>query len=535
MVRVVQAPPPGIVRESTAEATPGRWWDGNNIRWRGGVIVPVGGNALLTGTNVGDVPRDVITWHDLSYQRWAAYGTDTHLYAYCFDTQTQYDITPTGAPPILPPGYPSGYGLGYYGDNIYGISSPTGSPIGPPGILGHVTDWWSMDTFGALLVVVPTQDGHLYSWDPAHPTTPATQVLNAPTQNRGVIVTDQRQVVLYGAGGDPRSIAWSDQENMTVWTPAVSNLAGQKELVTQAAALTACKVASGILLFTTNDVHLMTYVGPPYAYGIVQIASGCGPISPRAVAGAGSAVAWMSLQNFWLYNGNVQTLGCDVKNWFFSVLKAGAQGRLFGSANPQFAELWWDFPDINSSNGECNRYIAMNYSGALPGVYTGAGAGVAAGYWMLGSRARTAGDRIGTLDYPVLGGIGPSGSGGALYQHEAGYTDNGAARASAGNVWLESGSITSSDGADKRFHVRQVVYDATTDPTLAPAFGWRFFYKEQPYDAVERDSGLYTQIHGGLMDTRFSGRSVRMRLEATQDAPFTVGKTRLDMVPGGTR
>ena len=322
--RLTQSPPPGVVRESTAEATSGRWWDANNIRWRGGVLTPVGGNALLQGTEVSDTPRDVLTWHDNSYQRWAAYGTDTHLYAFCFDTKVLYDITPTGAPPILPPGYASGYGLGFYGDGIYGISSATGSPIGPPGILGHITDWWSMDTFGELLVVVPTQDGHLYSWDPTTPTTPATQVLNAPTGNRGVIVTDQRQVVLYGAGGDPRSIAWSDQEDMTVWTPDVTNLAGSKQLVTNAHALTACKVAAGILLFTTNDVHLMTYVGPPYAYGITQIAAGCGPISPRAVAGAGGFVAWMSLQNFWLYNGNVQVLGCDVKNWFFSVLKAGA-------------------------------------------------------------------------------------------------------------------------------------------------------------------------------------------------------------------
>ena len=45
---------------------------------------------------------------------------------------------------------------------------------------------------------------------------------------------------------------------MTVWTPDVTNLAGSKQLVTSAAALTACEVSSGILLFTTNDVHMMS-------------------------------------------------------------------------------------------------------------------------------------------------------------------------------------------------------------------------------------------------------------------------------------
>ena len=518
-VRVSQTPPPGIVRESTSEATPGRWWDANNIRWRGGAIVPIGGSAALTGSDVSSIPRDVVTWHDNKYQRWAAFGTDTNLYAFLFDTGTVYDITPTGAPPILPPGYDSGYGLGNYGDGVYGISSSAGGPIGPPGLLGKPTDWWSMDTFGELLVVVPTQDGHLYVWDPKAPGTHATQVLNAPTNNRGVIVTDQRSVVLYGAGGDPRQVAWSDQEDMTTWTPDVTNLAGSKQLVTSAAALTACKVSSGILLFTTNDVHMMSYVGTPYAYGIVQIGAGCGPVSPRAVAGAGSFVAWMSLQNFWLWNGNVQPLPCDVKNWFFSVLKAGSEGRLFGSANPQFAELWWDFPDNNSSSGENNRYIAFNY-------------GVQPNYWLIGMRNRTAGDRIGTLDYPVLGGVGPAG--GVLYQHEAGYLDNGAPRASAGEVYVESGSLDPGE-SNNRFHVKQVIFDSTTDPNLAPPFGFRFFSREEPWSTVELDTGLYTEIHDGLVDTRFSGRSVRMRLEATADVPFTVGRTRLLMTQGGSR
>jgi hypothetical protein len=328
-------------------------------------------------------------------------------------------------------------------------------------------------------------------------------------------------VVLYGAGGDPRKIAWSDQEDMTVWAADVTNLAGEKQLVTNAHALTACKIGSGILLFTTNDVHLMTYVGPPYAYGITQIAAGCGPISPRAVISGGSFVAWMSLQNFWAYNGNVQPLPCDVKNYFFAVLNPGSIGRLFGSANPQFAEVWWDFPDENSSSGECNRYIAWNYTSAP-------------GYWLLGTRARTAGDRIGTLDYPILGGIGPGGTGGALYQHETGWTDNGAPRASAGEVYAESGSINQGEG-DIRFAVKQLVFDSTTDPVLVNNFGFRFLAREQPWDSAETDTALYTQLHGGLMDTRVSGRSIRMRLEATADAPFSVGRTRIDLVKAGRR
>jgi hypothetical protein len=36
MARVAQAPPPGVVRNATPEATPGKWYDANLVRFRGG-------------------------------------------------------------------------------------------------------------------------------------------------------------------------------------------------------------------------------------------------------------------------------------------------------------------------------------------------------------------------------------------------------------------------------------------------------------------------------------------------------------------
>jgi len=524
MPRVTQAPPPGVVRNGTPEATPGRWWDTNNVRWRGGVMQPVGGNILLPASQVSDLPRDLITWHDNSHQRWAAFGTDTKLYAYSFDTQALYDITPAGVPGLEQPGELNGYGLNTFGTGLYGM--PRSATSAPPGILGKLGDWWSMDTFGEILLVVPTQDGRLFSWNPNTPATIAALVANAPIANRGVIVTDQRQVVLYGASGNPRLVAWSDQEDMTTWTPDVTNLAGSQQLQTQAVALTATKTSQGILLFTTNDVHLMSYVGPPYAYGIVQIGTGCGPISARAVCASGSYVAWPSWQNFWQYAGNVQSLLCDVKDYFFATINQAKGGVCFGSANPQFAELWWDYPD--STSQECNRYIALNY---------GAGAGVSTASltiqhpWLMGQRTRTAADRTGTMNYPVLGG--PSGAGGALFQHEFNYQDDGSPRASSGLVYAETGAIVLSEG-DQRMNVTQVVVDGVTDPAN-PAFGFRFYAREQPFDTVEWDSGLYTAIHNGLMDVKFSGRSVRMRVQATRDVAWELGRPRLLMNPAGTR
>lgn len=524
MPRVPQAPPPGILRGATPDVSVGRWWDANNVRFRQGQLQPIGGNVAMPGTTVTDLPRDMLTWVDNARVRWAAFGTDSKLYVYRFDTQALTDITPTGVGPLDPPGAADGYGLGDYGTAAYGTARDP-ADIGPQDISALMGDMWSLATFGEDLLVVPTQDGGLYRWSPLTPTAPAAIIATAPTQNRGVIVTDQRHVVLLGAGGDPRNIAWSDQENPSLWIPDVTNLAGSKLLVTQSYAMCALKVSSGILIFTANDVHQMGYVGAPYAYGIVQIAAGCGPISPRAVISVGSFVAWPGLQSFWYFNGNVQPLGCDVQDWFYSLVNRSMVGRVFGSPNPAFSELWWDWPDEGAT--ECNRYIAVNYGdqNLLGTLYAGQNRP-----WTIGVRSRTAGDPSGTMDNPILGG--PLGTGGSLFIHEFGTLDNGLPRASNGEIYAESGTISLGEG-DLRVHVKQLVFDAAPEEN---AIGFRFYVKEQPGDyANEIDTGLYTVIHNGLMDVRFSGRSIRMRMEATADQPFALGRTRLEVRKGGRR
>lgn len=524
-MRVTQAPPPGVVRNATPEATPGRWYNTDHVRFRGGQIQPIGGNVALQDVaghdlSVADWPRDVLTWHDNSHIRWAAFGTDRKLYAYRFDTHDLHDITPAGVGPLGAPGAAVGYGSGDYGEDTYGTSRD-GADVGPSDIAAIMGDIWSLATFGEDLLVVPTQDGRLFRWSPTTPTTLAAPVVGVPAgsvpiNNRGVIVTDQRHVVLLGAGGDPRNIAWSDQENPDVWGPLDTNLAGSKLLVTQSYAMTATKVSDGILIFTANDVHKMTYVGAPYAYGITQIGFGCGPLSLRAVVAIGSVVVWPGAQTFWGYSGNVQSVPCDVGDWFYSLLNRDMVGRVFGSPNPAFSEFVWDWPDEGAT--ECNRYLIFNY-------------GDPSKPWAIGTRNRTAADPSGTMDNPILGGYLADHTG-SIFLHEWGWLDNGRPRAGAGAIYAESGAIYFGEG-DKRFHCKQLVMDVAA-PT--GALSYTFFVREEPGDSAnEFEAGPYTEVHDGLLDTRFSGRSVRMRLQALEDGPFAVGRPRLDIRQGGRR
>lgn len=518
MPRLPLAPPPGIFRGATPSASAGRWWDCNNIRFRQGQAQPIGGHVMQPNTYVAyTVPRDLITWHDNKAIRWAAFGTDSKLYAYRFDTKTIYDITPAGVGGLEPPGARVGYGLADYGEDAFGTARDP-KDIGVQDIAASMGDMWSMDTFGEDLLVVPTQDGRLYRWSPTVLGLCAV-VPEAPINNRGVVVTDQRHVVLLASGGDPRKIAWSDQENYHVWTPDVANLAGDKQLQTQSYAMRAIKVGQGILIWTANDLHLMQYVGPPYAYGINMIGAGCGPMSSRCMVQIGNNVIWPGMQSFWSYSGSVSPMPSDIQDWFFSLVNREQVGRVFGGPNPAFSEAWWDWPDEGSI--ECNRYIAVNY-------------GDPQRPWTIGVRNRTCADPTGTMDYPVLGG--PIYDGGCLYLHEYGWTDNGLPRAGTGQVYLESGSIMLGEG-DHRYHVRQIALDAAVaGPTqIEQVLGWRFFHREHMEDPTEYDTGVYTETHAGLMDIRFSGRVTRVRVEALTDEVWSIGRPRIIIRQGGRR
>lgn len=501
--RISVFPIPGIYRGATAEVSAMRWWDMNLMRWRGGQLQPIGGWGALAGVNLGGAGRDVLTWHDNAGNRWGAFGTDTQIFVLNFALATLTDITPAGVGPLEPPGAAIGYGLADYGEAAYGTAREP-ADIGVVDVSAVLGDMWSMDLFGEDLLFLPTQTGTLYRWSPSAPDDLAAPVPGAPTANAAVGVTDERHVVLIGAAGNSRMVAWSDQENPEVWTASVDNLAGDKQLETEGRPMNIKKAAGGMLIWTDNDAHLMRYVGPPYAYGINKIGANCGPVSRRAFSQAGSQTMWMAAQTFWVYDGTLSPVPCAVGDWLFSIINREMVGRIFGAPNAQFAEHWFHIPDEGSS--ECNRYVAMNY--ASPGKE-----------WIIGALSRSAADPRQSMQRPVL-----TTTDGKVMLHEFGWTDDGRPRFS--QIFAETGTYALGDGEDQRMAVLQIIQDFTGP---ADRLGYRFSFWEEP-NGPEYDSGTIpiTNDSGRTdMGDGFSCRGMRVRIEALSDGPFAVGKTRL--------
>lgn len=334
----------------------------------------------------------------------------------------------------------------------------------------------------------------------------ARQIPNAPEDNVGLIVTNERYLVALGAGGNKRKVQWSTQEDNTTWTPVVTNTAGDLELETAGRIRCAKRVGNDILIWTDVDVHLMRYVGPPFVYGIERIATGCGVVGPNAVVVAGNTAFWLSESGFWQYNGAIGALRCDALLDVTDNINRTQQAKVFGAHNSEFGEAWWFYPSLNST--ENDKYIFFDYRMQ---------------HWSVGSMSRTSWADQGVFDEPFA-----TDANGNVYQHETGWTADGATR--VGDVYAETGPIEIGQG--ERFAVvNRIIAD---EYAQLPTVKATITAKKTPQDTGTSAEYTFDQADG-YVDTRINARQIQVKLEAVEDDGFKFGTLRMDVRQGSKR
>lgn len=497
--------PPGVFRNGTAYQAKGRWYDANFVRWKNGQLQPVGGWQRITSSPHDGKTRGLLSWRDNSARRWLAIGTNEGLFVY--DNDQFYDVTPGDSMNPFPVGRENSvYGLGYgaytYGSDAYGTERPTTGLV-----LEAAT--WSLDTWGENLIACAPHDGKIYEWaiDTTAPIDEAAVIVGAPTDCRAIIVTEERHLVALGAGGNPRKVQWSDQEDNTTWTPLATNAAGDQELVTPGIIQCARRMPGQILIWTDVDAHVMRYVGPPFVYSFERVGAG-GIVGPNAHMVFGNSCVWMGDKGFWVFDGMIKPLESDVQDYVFNNINLFQAAKITAAHINELGEIWWFYP--SASSVENDRYVIWNYR---------------EGHWSIGNLARTAWVDVGAFPYPIA-----AGTDGHLYQHEQGWTDNGATR--VGQVFAKSGALEIGNG-DQVMAVRQLLPDGCNN--VAPCTRVIFDVQSTPKGPVTV-KGPYTFTRAdGYSDARFTGRQVRVKVEATQDEPFRFGTLRIDAVAGGGR
>jgi hypothetical protein len=485
--------PPGVYRNGTEYQSAGRYYDASLVRWYEGTMRPVGGWRKRSSSQMTGLCRSFINWRDNSGNRWIAAGTHSKLYA-MNEGGTLKDITPSGFTAGSADGVAKiGFGYGPYGSYAYGVARPDLGTASP-------ATTWSLDTWGEYLVGCSSSDGKLYEWQLGFATpTLAAAITNAPTSNEAVFVTAERFLFALGAGGNSRKVQWSDQENNTVWTPAATNQAGDFELTTVGDIKCAKRVRGLSLIFTDVDVHTATYVGLPYVYGFEKVGSACGVISSQSVSAIETAAIWMSRSGFWIYDGYVKPLPCDVSDFVFQDLNMTQASKIYAVNNSKFGEIWWLYP--SSQSNENDSYVVYNYR---------------EGHWAIGDLARTAGTDRGVFANPLM-----VSADGYVYEHEVGYAYDSA------TPFAESGPIEIGNG-DQTMSVLQLVPDEQTLGEVQVSFKVRNYPT-----TTETTYGPYTASQP--TDVRFSGRQVKVRYTGTVLDDWRVGVPRMKAVAAGKR
>ena len=370
----------GFYRNGTDLDASNRWRDGSLVRWRDGSLRPIGGWQSMKSGFCANPIRGAHAWEDNGGTAYFAAGSYNELKAMT-GAGTVYTITPsTMSAGREDAALNLGFGGGFYGTGYYGTQRPA------TGTYSEATSW-SLDNFGQYLLGVHFDTGTLVEWQLGSSAV-AAPVANAPTNNLGLVVTEERFVFLLGAGGNPRRVAFSDKENNTVWTPAATNEAGDIDLQTTGQIMQGLKTRGQTLIITDSDAFAAKYIGPPYVYGFDRVGTSCGAVSRMSAVDTDMGAFWMGQKGFFNFDGNsIKELPCEVHDYVFDDINVNQQSKIWGFSNAEFSEVWWFYPSAGSL--EIDRYVALD---------------LLENHWLIGDLSRTGGVPRGVFRTPLMGG-----------------------------------------------------------------------------------------------------------------------------------
>ena len=370
----------GFYKNGTELDASNRWHDGSLVRWRDGSLRPIGGWQNFKKGFCANPIRGAHAWESNNGTAYFAAGSYNELTAMTGSGIT-YDITPsTMSNGREDAGLNLGFGGGFYGTGYFGTQRPA------TGTYSEATSW-SLDNFGQYLVGVHYDTGTLVEWQLGSSAV-AAPVANAPTNNLGLVVTEERFIFLLGAGSNPRKVQWCDKEANTVWTAAATNEAGDFTLQTTGQIMQGLKTRGQTLIITDSDAFSAKYLGPPYVYGFDRVGTSCGAVSRMSAVDTDQGAFWMGQKGFFGFDGNsVREIPCEVHDYVFDDINVNQQSKIWAWSNTEFSEVWWFYPSANSL--EINRYVAVD---------------LAENHWLIGNLSRTGGVSRGVFRTPIMSG-----------------------------------------------------------------------------------------------------------------------------------
>ena len=397
--------------------------------------------------------------------------------------------------------------------------------------------------------------GALYYWDTnTNPNvfdrgtaiTPlSTGDASCPTVANIVMVSDaSRFVIAMGTNDptgvyatvaqDPLQIRWSAQENYTVWTPAITNQAGDYRLSRGSEIIAAQQTRQEILIWTDAAVYSMQYLGPPYVWGFQIMGDNTSVAGPNVVSVANNITYWMGADKFYMYSGRVETLPCALRQYVYDDINMLQSYQFFSGTNEGYNEVWWFYCSANSNT--IDKYVVFNHLERT---------------WYYGTMERTY-----WLDSPLREQPMSAGYGGQLIYQETG-NDDGTLFNTSGQAYPITAYCQSSDfdiGDGHNFGiVWRIIPDVTFDGSNVanPSLDFTVRPRQNPgtnYGSSDSPPVISAQTYSANTRSynvqqfteyayvRIRGRQMAFKVSSNDlGVAWQLGTPRIDVRPDGRR
>lgn len=427
----------------------------------------------------------------------------------------------------------TGWGAGPWSSGTWGNGTPSLSGL----------RLWSQSNFGEDLIFAP-QGGEIYYWD-------ATSGVNArgvalrylsgaedvPTVQKFIFVSDVSRFVFafgcndYGSSvQNPMLIRWSDQESAVSWTPSATSQAGSIQLSDGSELVTCLQTRQEIVVWSDSALYSLQYVGVPAVWSTQLLASNISIYGQNAKAVASGVIYWMGVDKFYKYDGRMQTLRCDLRQYIFSDINQTQNQQVFAGTNEGFNEVWWFYCSQNSNT--VNKYVVYNYVEDI---------------WYYGTIGRTAWLDSGLRDYPLAATYSKN-----LVNHEQGVDDNETATPLPITASIGSSEFDIDDGHNFGF-IWRVIPDLTfrgSTGSLTPQCTMTLIPMQNsgsgfndPLSTAGTSSATIQRIatapieeFTGQVYIRVRGRQVIFKIESSRlGTTWQLGAPRIDIKSDGRR
>jgi len=412
----------------------------------------------------------------------------------------------------------------------------------PTGISASTT-YYIENVVGLTANISLTQGGSTYVNTSSTGSGVYISVLNdVPTVQNLVMVSDNRFVFAFGcnyygsATKNPMLIRWSNYQDPFNWTRAVDSQANYMILSHGSEIVTVVQTRQEMVVFTDSSIYSLQYAGLPAVWTQQILGDNVSIIGPNAAVIASGRVYWMGVDKFYVYDGRVSTLNCDLRKYIYQDINLNQNQQVFCSTNEGFNEVWWFYCSANSTT--IDKYVVYNY------VEPDGKGGI--GVWYHGSMARTAWIDSGLVNYPIAATYNRN-----LVNHEYGVDDNSTGTPTAIDAYISSSEFDIDDG-DKFGFVWRMLPDVSFDGstatspsavmTLIPMQNSGSGYNTPQSIAgsssatVTRTATVPIEQFTGQVYIRVRGRQMIMKMESTGlGVQWQLGYPRFDIRLDGRR